>query len=89
MCAPKRAASFTSIHDQLPSFTVLVTVNSPCVSNLHFGSGRLAIHGPWLFFTVMQDRELPWLAVNWPFFTSSLSFRSFSPIFPIEAGFTC
>ncbi|CAL1369461.1 unnamed protein product [Linum trigynum] len=80
MVVSKRSASITAVHGQLFVFTVLVTVNSPCVSDLQLSSGRLALHGQLPFFTLLHDRELLPLAVNLQFFTSSPGFRSFSPI---------
>ncbi|CAL1389218.1 unnamed protein product [Linum trigynum] len=75
--ASKRTASLTQVHEQQLQFTVIVTVNSPRVSNLRFGPGRLGVHRQEILFTILVDREHPRETVNCQFFTSSPGFRSF------------
>ncbi|CAL1354992.1 unnamed protein product [Linum trigynum] len=84
---PKCTASLARVHGPQLQFMVLVTVNSPSVSNLWKCSRRLDVHGQQLFFTVIQDREHPRKIVNSPFFTSSPNFRSFSSNFQLRGWF--
>ncbi|CAL1394407.1 unnamed protein product [Linum trigynum] len=62
--APKLSASITEVHGQLLVFTVLVTVNSPCVSNLVLDA---------LLFTVNYTSSRSCATVN-PAFSRELAF---------------